>query len=80
MFDNICYKFVPFMDKYCTARQATDDHIIWRMRSSCWINKGLTHKLRIRNIASPQRQWLSERNLMLFCTYIACLLKRPAQL
>jgi hypothetical protein len=25
--------------KYGTARQATDDNIIWRMRFACWINK-----------------------------------------
>jgi hypothetical protein len=25
--------------KYCTAGQATGDHIIWRMRIACWIPK-----------------------------------------
>ena len=27
------------MEKYGTARQATDDNIIGRMRFACWINK-----------------------------------------
>jgi len=26
------------MEKYCRARQATDD-ILWRMRIACWITK-----------------------------------------
>jgi len=29
-------------EKYGTARQATDDTIIWRMRIACWITKA-TH-------------------------------------
>jgi hypothetical protein len=31
---------VPFnVEKYCTARQATDDNITGRMRFACWVNK-----------------------------------------
>jgi hypothetical protein len=27
------------VEKYGTARQATDDNIMWRMRFACWITK-----------------------------------------
>jgi hypothetical protein len=27
------------MEKYGTARQATDNSVIWCMRFACWINK-----------------------------------------
>ena len=38
--DGVCEN----MEKYCTARQATDDSIIQRMRVACWINKAInTH-------------------------------------
>jgi hypothetical protein len=28
-----------YVEKYGTTRQATDDNIIWRLHSSCWITK-----------------------------------------
>jgi hypothetical protein len=51
MFNNFFSKIVPFMnyvEKYGTARQATDDNIIRRMRFACWIPK-ITDTLRICN-------------------------------
>jgi hypothetical protein len=27
--------FMRYVEKYCTARQATDDNIMWRMRFAC---------------------------------------------
>jgi hypothetical protein len=40
--NNVFSKIVSFMgyvEKYGTARQATDDNIIRRMRFACWITK-----------------------------------------
>jgi hypothetical protein len=55
--------------KYCTARQATDDNIIRRMRFACWITKATdTHSEYVILIAFQRQQWLRERY-----TYIACL-------
>ena len=31
--------FMRCVGKYCTARQATDDNIIWRLRFTCCITK-----------------------------------------
>jgi len=62
------------MDKYSTARQATDDHTIWCMRFACWINKtSQTNSEYVILTASPQQR-LSDHRSMLFCTYSACLL------
>ena len=75
MFNNVCYKFMPLMDKYRTASQATDDHIIWRMRFACWINKAShTNSEYVILTASPKQKWFNKHASMLFCTYIACLL------
>jgi hypothetical protein len=54
------------VDKYGTARQATDDNIIRRMRIACWITKATdTHSECIRRIAFAQQQRLGERASML---------------
>ena len=74
MFNNVCYRFVPLMDKYCTARQSTDDHIIWRMRFACWINKAShTNSEYVILTSSPQQQQqcFSESASTLFCMYIS---------
>jgi hypothetical protein len=48
--------------KYGTARQATDDNIIRRMRFAWWITKATdTHSQYVILIAFPQQQWLLER-------------------
>jgi len=62
-------------EKYGTARQATDDITIWRMRFACWIKKATdTHSQHVTFIAFPQQQWLHERASMLRYTYIASLI------
>ena len=50
------------MEKYGTARQATDDDIIRRMPSACWINKATdTHSQYEIRIAFSRHQWFGER-------------------
>ena len=62
------------MEKYCTAGQATDDNIIWRMRIACWIAKTTDpHSEYVMFIAFPLQQWLHERSPMLRYTYIVSL-------
>ena len=31
--------FIGKVQNYCTAFQATDDNVVWRMRTACWITK-----------------------------------------
>jgi hypothetical protein len=60
--------------KYGTARQATDDSIIRRMRFACRITKATdTHSEYVKLIAFPQQKWLRERASILRYTYIASL-------
>jgi hypothetical protein len=60
------------MEKYGTARQATDDNIILRMRFAWWITKATdTHSQYVILIAFPRQQWLRERASMLRYPYIA---------
>jgi hypothetical protein len=61
------------VEKYGTARQATDDNIIRRMRFACWIDK-VTKSLSEYVILTvfPLQQWLRERALILLYMYIAC--------
>jgi len=59
------------VEKYCTARRATDDNIIRRMRFACWIPKAAyTHSEYLILIAFPRQQWLRERVSMLRYMYI----------
>jgi hypothetical protein len=59
------------VEKYGTARQATDDNIIRRMRFACCINKATdTHSEYVTLIAFPWQTWLRERALILSYTYI----------
>jgi hypothetical protein len=77
MFNKFSSKIVPFIDnveKYGTARQATDNNIIRRMRFACWTTKATdTHSEYIILIAFPRQQWLRERALKLRYMYIASL-------
>jgi hypothetical protein len=60
------------VEKYGTARQATDDNIILRMRFACWITEATdTYSECVILIAFPLRQSLRERASMLRCTFIA---------
>jgi hypothetical protein len=64
------------VEKYGTARQATDDNIIRRMRCACWITRATdTYSEYLMLIAFRLQKWLCERALMLRYTYIACLYK-----
>jgi hypothetical protein len=50
------------VEKYGTARQATDGNIITRMRIACWITKARdTRAEYVILIAFPRQQWLRER-------------------
>jgi hypothetical protein len=65
------------VEKYGTARQATDDNIIQRMRFACWITTATdTHLEYVILIAFPRQQWLRERVSMLRYTYTGCLVFR----
>jgi len=33
------YRLLDNVGKYCTARRATDDNIMWRIRFASWITK-----------------------------------------
>jgi hypothetical protein len=62
------------MEKYGTARQATDDNIIRRMRFACWITKATdTRSEYIILSGFPRQQWLRERASMLRYTSVAFL-------
>jgi hypothetical protein len=54
------------VEKYCRAKQATDDNIIRRMSSALWINRATdTHSEYVMLTAFPRQQWLRERASML---------------
>ena len=57
-------KIVPFMryvEKYGTARQSTDDHIIGSIRFACWTSKARdTHSEYVILIVSPRQRWFGE--------------------
>jgi hypothetical protein len=58
------------VEKYVTARQATDASIIQRMLFACWITKATnTHSEYVIFIAFPLQQWLGERTWVLRYTY-----------
>jgi len=53
-------------EKYERAGQATDDNIIQRLRSACWINKVIkTHSENATFIAFPREQRIPERACVL---------------
>ena len=62
------------VEKYSTARQATDYNIIRCMRFVCWITKATdTHSDYVTLIAFTEQQWLRKRTSVLRYTYIASL-------
>jgi hypothetical protein len=64
------------VEKYGTARQATEDNIIRRMCFACWITKATdTHSEYVIFIAFARQQWLRERASILRYTFTACLVK-----
>jgi hypothetical protein len=69
-FQNPC-RLWDNMEKYGTARQATDDNTIWRMRFACWISKATdTLSEYVILIGFPRQQWLRKRASMLRYTCI----------
>ena len=59
--------------KHGTARQATDDNIIWGMRTACWITKATdTHTDYVTLTAFPRQKWLQERASVLLL-HVRCL-------
>ena len=83
---------IPFFEKSCRLRdnvkkkkdktgQATEDNIISRKNFACWINKARdTHSKYVNLISFPPQQWLGERDSVIGCTYIACLVITHAYL
>jgi hypothetical protein len=68
--------FVPFVRKYCTAGQATDDKIIRRVLVVCWITKATdTNSEYVIIIAFPWQQWLRECASILRYTCIVSLVR-----
>ena len=62
------------MEKHRTAKQATDNSTIGRMRIACWLSKATnTHSEYVIVIAFPQQKWLRESASVLRYTYTACL-------
>jgi hypothetical protein len=82
VFSSVFPKTVPFMknvEKYGTARQATDDNIILHMLFAYWITKATdTHSGYAIIIAFPRQQWLRERvsTLGLYVHCLSCVLTR----
>jgi hypothetical protein len=62
------------VEKRCTARQATNDNTIRRMRFACWITMATdTQSEYVLLIGFPRQELLSERASMLRFTYVTCL-------
>jgi len=63
--------------KYGRAGRATDDNMIRRMLTACWIPKATNqHSEYVTPIASTLRQRWQERASMLRYTYVACLVRK----
>jgi hypothetical protein len=61
------------VEKYGTAREATDDNVIRRMHFACQTIKATdTHSEYLILIAFPRQQRLRERASLLSYMYIAC--------
>jgi hypothetical protein len=79
MLNNLSRKSCRLWDnagKYDTARQATDDSTIHRMRFARFINKAtVAHSEYVIFIASPRQQRLCERASMLRYAYNTVLFK-----
>jgi hypothetical protein len=61
------------VEKYCRAREATDD-VIRRMRFACWITEAADlHSKYVILVDLPRQRWLRGRASVLHNTYIACL-------
>jgi hypothetical protein len=74
MFNNFFAKnrTVYKVEKYGTARQATDDITIWRMRFACWIKKAGGHTHKICNIYSFSTATMVARTRLNVTLYVQC--------
>jgi hypothetical protein len=64
------------VEKYSTARQATDDNRTRSMRIACWITKATNaHSEYVILIAFPRQQWLRERASVLHLRILPVLFK-----
>ena len=76
MFNNFFLKPCALWDNVetrGTARKATDDIVIWRMRFACWINKATgTHTTYVTMTAFPRQQQIGEHASVLHL-YVHCL-------
>jgi len=62
------------VEKHGTARQATDDNIIWRIQIASWTTKATnTHSEYVTLIAFPIKQWLCECALISSYMCITCI-------
>jgi hypothetical protein len=62
------------VEKYGRAGQATDDSIIRRMRSACWITKATeTHSEYAILIAFPRKNGYANASLTLYLHCLSCL-------
>ena len=79
MFKHFLPKIVLFkinVEKYGTARDATDGNITRRMRFKCWIPKATnTNSEYVILIVFPRQKLFRERALMLRLTYIVRLVE-----
>ena len=65
--------FIGKVQNYCTACLATDDNVVWCMRTACWITKAtVTNSKYVMLLACTRQQWLREGALMLRF-YVHCL-------
>jgi hypothetical protein len=61
------------VEKYGTAGRPTDNNIIWRMRSACWVSKATDRHLEyVIGITFPRQQWLRDRASMLHDSCVLC--------
>jgi hypothetical protein len=61
------------VEKYGTARKATDDIIVWRMRIAWWMNMATDPHPEFVIIALSRQKQLGECALTLLFTYAVCL-------
>jgi len=60
------------VEKYVTARQATDNNIIWRMRTACWITKAMDIHSEYVILIALQLQQRLHLKVMLHVNCLAC--------
>jgi hypothetical protein len=61
------------VENYGSARQATDENIIWRMRFACWITKKYKHTIRICNTYCFSTATMQTRTSLHVTLYLHCL-------